>query len=454
MEARHNILVVDDEEVIRAGCRQILSKIDCQVQEAQDGETALRMIAQEKFDVLILDLKMPGISGIEVLTAVRRVSPETAIIVITGYATVDSAVEAMKAGAADFLPKPFTPDTLRIIVRRVLENKTLKVENLCLKEEARKGQSDAILIGESPAMEAIRRFIEQVGPTDSTVLITGESGTGKEVVARALHAKSLRRDKPFVAVDCSALVGTLLESELFGHVKGSFTGAIATKYGRFELANGGTIFFDEVGNLSPEVQAKFLRVLQEREFSRVGSTQVVRVDVRVLAATNKDLLQATKTGSFREDLYYRLSVLPITIPPLRQHKEDIPLLARYFLNKYNQKRKREIRGISPEAMDCLMAYDWPGNVRELENAIERAVVLSPTDILEAEMFSYLCKTISPTEKSVKPLTLATLEREHILRVLRETKGNKVRAAKLLGIDRKTLWRKLKQFEKNEKNQGI
>jgi transcriptional regulator with PAS, ATPase and Fis domain len=245
-------------------------------------------------------------------------------------------------------------------------------------------------------------------------------------------------------VDCSALVGTLLESELFGHVKGSFTSAIATKYGRFELANGGTIFFDEVANLSHEVQAKFLRVLQEREFSRVGSSQVVRVDVRVLAATNKDLLQAMKAGTFREDLYYRLSVLPIVIPPLRQHKKDIPLLAEHFLEKYNRKRKRGIRGLSPEAMEYLMRYDWPGNIRELENAIERAVVLSPGDMLEADMFSYLCEREDETSEAIPSLSL--VERKHIILALRHAKGNKTLAARLLGIHRKTLWRKLKEHK--------
>ncbi len=446
-DENRSILVVDDEDVMRAGCRHTLAKLGFRILEAADGESALRLAGRQVFDAVILDLKMPGISGMDVLSAIKRTNPDTPVVVITGYATVESAVEAMKAGAADFLPKPFTPDALRLIIRRVLGKKAVEMENLCLKEEVGRGPWDAVarLIGASPAVRAIRDLIARVGPTDSTVLITGESGSGKEIVARAIHAKSLRSLKPFVAVDCSALVGTLLESELFGHVKGSFTGAIATKYGRFELANGGTIFFDEVGNLPLEVQAKFLRVLQEREFSRVGSSQVVRADVRVLAATNKDLLQATKAGAFREDLYYRLSVLPLTVPPLRQHKEDVPLLARHFLERYNRKRKRAVRDVSAQAMKYLMQYDWPGNVRELENAIERAVVLSTGDTIEADMFSYLCTTLPDDRRADESRLLASLERDHILRVLREAKGNKARAARLLGIHRKTLWRKLKEF---------
>ncbi|MBM4078366.1 MAG: sigma-54-dependent Fis family transcriptional regulator, partial [Planctomycetes bacterium] len=422
-----------------------LSKLGCQVVEAATADAALRLARETSFDIVLLDLRMPGMDGMDALPILRQVSPRTAVVIITGYATIECAVDAMKRGAADFLPKPFTPEQLRNVVGGILEKRTRAGETFAVKGLIPEHRSEVRLIGNSPAMRSLMSFITQVGPTDSTVLILGESGSGKELVAHALHSLSLRRDKPFVAVDCCALVGTLFESELFGHVKGSFTGALATKHGRFELANGGTIFFDEIGNLSLDLQAKLLRVLQEREFSRVGSTQPTQVDVRVIAATNKDLLAATRAGAFREDLYYRLSVLPITVPPLRRRREDIPLLAEYFIEKYSRKRKREIRGITADAMGILMAYDWPGNVRELENAIERAVVLAANETLDRGLFAHFSNLPHRSPESEPSATLEALEKEHILQVLAEVGGNKTLAAKRLGIDRKTLWRKLRGF---------
>ena len=440
-------MVIDDEETMRDSCRQTLSRDGSRVEVAEDGATGLTMLQRESFDLVILDLKMPGVGGMEVLDKIKQDDPETMVIVITGYATVESAVEAMKIGAYDFIPKPFTPDSLRAIVKRALDRRELALENVLWRDEWKVSFGAEAVVGQSESMKKVEELVRKVGPTDATVLISGESGTGKELVARAIHHHSGRKDRPFVAVDCGSLVESLLESELFGHVKGSFTGATATKYGRFELANGGTLFFDEVGDISLNIQTKLLRVLQEREITKVGSSKVVRVDVRIVAATNKDLQRAVKAGTFREDLFYRLSVVPVALPALRERRDDIPLLANHFLKKYNKKRKKNVRAISGRAMKALVQYDWPGNVRELENAIERAVVLTENDVIEPSDLLYYGLTVEmpSTSNVVQAKRLADVERDHIANTLQMFEGHKGKAAESLGIDRKTLRLKLRRY---------
>ena len=437
------ILIVDDEETMRDSCQQILSGFRCPVQVVDTGDKALNLMKKEFFDIVLLDLKMPGLSGMEVLKKIKEDNPETIVIVITGYATVDSAVEAMKSGAYDFLPKPFEPEELRVIVRRAIEKRKLILENIYLHRELGTSLEADTIIGQGEAMHEINELVQKVGPSDSTAFITGESGTGKELVARAIHHYSERKSKPFVTVDCSTLVENLFESELFGHVKGSFTGATSTKHGRLELANSGTIFFDEIGNIGYTVQAKLLRAIQEREITKVGSTQVIKIDVRIVAATNRDLRQAVREGTFRDDLFYRLSVVPIHLPPLRERKDDISLLANYFLNKYNNKRKKSIRGISDSAMKALINYDWPGNVRELENAIERAVVLTDHEFIEPYDLYYY--GLSAEVEVFREKALTDVEKDHIEKTLRLFNGQKQKTAEALGIDRKTLRLKMKKY---------
>jgi len=449
-----HVLVADDEPTMRDACKQSLAKIGLVVSEAEDGDAALELIGQRAFDLIILDLKMPGTPGMEVLSTIKSQNPDVPVIIITGYATVESAVEAMRRGADDFLPKPFTPETFRLIVTRVLGHTRLARENQYLKHALGQDPERYTIVGQSKEIRGVRDLIRRVAPTDSTVLISGESGTGKELVARSIHRHSRRAGKPFVVVDCCTLVGTLFESELFGHVKGSFTGATATTHGRFELANGGTLFFDEIGNISTETQAKLLRVIQEREFARVGSSQTVRVDIRLVAATNKDLLKAIHDGSFREDLYYRLSVVPIVVPPLRHHREDIPALANFFIRRYARERKKEVKSISPASVDVLVKNKWPGNVRELENAIERAVILTESDTIQpADLLQYDYRTAMRSEQEGAgsdaddgDLTLAEVEKRHVEHILRRTGGNRGLAARRLGIDRKTLWRKINKYK--------
>jgi DNA-binding NtrC family response regulator len=447
MSRQANILVIDDEETMRDSCQQTLSRDGNRVEVAEDGSRGLAMLERESFDLVILDLKMPGVSGMEVLKKIKERDPEAMVIVITGYATVESAVEAMKIGAYDFIPKPFTPDSLRVIVKRALDRRELALENVLLRGELKASFGPDVIVGQSKPMKKVEELVRKVGPTDTTVLISGESGTGKELVARAIHQHSSRQDKPFVAVDCGSLVENLFESELFGHVKGSFTGATATKYGRFELANGGTLFFDEIGNISINIQTKLLRVLQEREITKVGSSQVVKVDVRIVAATNKDLQEAVKAGTFREDLFYRLSVVPIALPALRERRDDIPLLANHFLAKYNKKRGKSIKAISDQATKALVEYDWPGNVRELENAIERAVVLTEDDMIKPPDLLYYGLTVQTSSKSTASQAhrLVDVEKEHIVKTLEMFNGHKGKTAESLGIDRKTLRSKLRGY---------
>jgi len=452
MTASFSVLAIDDEEVMRDCCVQVLSREGCRVESAADGRTGLEKLRKELFDVVILDLRMPGLSGFDLLDRIVQSSPETVVIVITGYATVESAVEAMKRGAYDFIPKPFSPKVLRAIVARALEKRRLAAETAYLRSEIERLRGVDSLIGKSAAMNAIKQLVRRAGMTDSTVLVSGESGTGKELVARALHHHSPRRDRPFVTVDSGGLVETLIETELFGHVKGAFTGATSTRQGRFEVAHGGTLFLDEVANLSPSVQGKLLRALQEREITKVGSAQIVKVDVRIIAATNRDLSKQVASGEFREDLFYRLSVIPINLPPLRERKEDIPSLANHFVLKYNGKRAVPcVRDISDEALSMLADYDWPGNVRELENVIERAVVLTNSEVLKPLdlVWHEFSPAVSLGDTPAANLRLGDIEREHIKKALALFNGHKVKTAQALGIDRKTLRNKIRRYGLDE-----
>ena len=389
MDWEASILVIDDEESMRDSCQQALSREGNTVEVAEDGATGLAMLQKRPFDLVILDLKMPGLSGMEVLQRIREEAPEIVVIVITGYATVESAVEAMKQGAYDFIPKPFIPESLRMIVRRGLEKRKLTIENVLLRAQLRDKSGAEGIVGQSKAMQKVSELARQAASADTAVLISGEAGTGKELVARVIHSLSSRSDKPFIVVDCGVLDESLFESELFGHAKDSTSGVAETKYGRFEVANGGTVFLDEVVNIRLDVQTKLLKVLEEKSISREGSSQDITVDVRVVAATSKDLLKSVQDQTFREDLFYRLSVVSIYLPPLRERREDVGLLADYFLRKYNKKREKSVAGISEQAMKILTEYDWPGNVRELENVIERAVVLARGGMIEpADLWYY------------------------------------------------------------------
>ncbi len=444
MGVNAHVLVIDDEESIRAGCGQTLGEQGYRVLTAENGAEGLSLFERESFDIVILDLKMPGIDGMDVLSRIRELDPGIVVVVITGYATVESAVEAMKLGAYDFLPKPFTPEALLAIVARAAEKKRLALENVWLRLELDAKIGHKTVVGSSPAMLKIGEMVRKVAPTDSTVLIQGETGVGKEMVARAIHRHSTRRDKPFVVVDCGALVETLFESELFGHVKGSFTGAVETTYGKFELANGGTIFLDEIANIGANIQAKLLRVIQEREIIKVGGSQKVEVDVRIIAATNRDLPKMMEKGEFREDLFYRLNVVPIHVPPLRERREDIPLLVRHFIRQYSERRKKNVTEISDKAMRALEAYDWPGNVRELENAVERGVVMADGEVIEPRDLLYYGLSDAAAPAPSAGGRLEEVERQEIVKALERFDGHKGKAADYLGINRKTLREKIRR----------
>ena len=448
MTEKEKILIIDDDDAILDSCTQVLEKAGYEVKGALDGEQGLKIFSNESFDVVLLDLKLPGSDGIEVLSYIREGDPETPVIIMTGYASVESAVEAMKQGAFDYMTKPFSPKELRVNIRKALNNRRILMENIYLRKELEaKGEFD-LVVGKSEAMNGVLDMVKRVSPSESTILITGESGTGKEMLAREIHKHSLRREGPFVVVDCGALVETLFESELFGHTRGSFTGAYETKHGRFEVAHGGTIFLDEISNISLNIQAKLLRVIQEKEVTRVGSSKPIKIDVRIIAATHENLAEAVKEGKFREDLFYRLSVVPIHLPPLRDRKEDIPLLVDHFLLKYNKRSKKNIEGIDPKAVKPLMEYNWPGNIRELENTIERAVVLVRNDRIGLEDLIY--HGIGSSLTILEPVggrykTLDQIEKEYIKLVFYNHHGNKSQTAKILGIDRKTLLSKLKRY---------
>lgn len=441
--ASRRVLVVDDEENIRNLLSQILRQEGFEVETASDGATGLRKASSGEFDLVLLDVRIPEKDGMEVLREIRREDPGAVVMIVTGYATLEMAVEAMRHGAFDYISKPFKKDELVVKVRRALEHEQLREENRKLHEELRARFKFEGIVGTSPKMQEVLRVAAAVAPTDATVLIYGETGTGKEILARSIHYQSPRAHGPFVAINCGAIPETLLETELFGHEKGAFTSAVGSRVGKFEAADGGTIFLDEVGDMSPAMQVKLLRVLQERTFERVGSNKPVRVDVRVIAATNKDLRQAIRDGRFREDLFYRLSVVPIELPPLRERVEDIPLLAQHFLEKYRQKYGKAVTGFTPQAVRKMRRYPWPGNVRELEFAVERAVILARTPEIWAEDL-WLGGAGGDAGEERLP-SLADVERQHIVRVLQHTEWNLEEAAKVLGMSVAQLRRRLDQY---------
>jgi DNA-binding NtrC family response regulator len=440
------VLVVDDEDAVRTGIAQVLANQGLKVRVAADGKQALEMMASLPAGIVLLDIKMPDLDGVEVLKLLRRDYPHTEILMITGHPNIEGAVQCIKLGALDYLVKPFRLNELESLVENTRQLLKRKLQTSPEAEALREPGIDS-LVGYSPAMQKVFAKIRRAAPSDSTVLLTGESGTGKELAARAIHQLSPRAGQEFVPVDCSALVETLLESELFGHVKGSFTGAHQTKHGLFELANHGTFFFDEITNLSLNIQAKLLRVIQEREFMKVGSQKRTKLDIRIIASSNRDLKEAIKEGIFREDLYYRLSVIPIHLPPLRERTGDLPLLVEHFLKKHGQKSEREVKGFSPRALKMLCDYSWPGNVRELEHTIERILILEDAETIQPE---HLPSFISqrPGEFQVfsdENYSLAELEKRYIQYILNRTKGKRQEAAGVLGINRKTLVQKIKKY---------
>jgi len=442
---RGTVLVVDDEEGVRASFRVLLED-ECTVLEAEDGERALEVLRRHEVDVVMLDQRMPGEPGIDVLSRIKTLDPSVVVVLATAVREVRTAVEAIKRGAYDYITKPFDVEDIELLVRRALDKRALEREVLYLRSTLPRGV-DA-MIGRNVEMARIYQLIAQIAPTSATVLVTGESGTGKELVARAIHAQSPRARRPFVAVNVAALPDALVESELFGHEKGAFTGALAQKPGRFELAHSGTLFLDEIGSLRLDLQTKLLRALQQREIERLGGGRTVRVDVRVVAATNVNLRQAVRERRFREDLYYRLNVVPIAVPPLRERRDDIPLLVDHFLAKYAREFNRDVRGVSAGALEVLARYDWPGNVREMENIIQRSVVLAGGPVLQLQDLP-LDLALPETgarlgEDTGLPLREAReqFERQYVLRVLERVGWNQSRAARVLGLHRNTLLSKL------------
>ena len=441
MENKASFMIVDDESVVRDSLSKWFEEEGYAVDTAASAREALLKLAQQHWDLALLDIKMPGMDGLELQRKIREVNADLIIIIMTGYASVETAVQALKDGAYDYIMKPFDPDDLAHVVHKALEHRRLARENVRLRESLEEVQA-VELVGQTPGMQKVVEMIRTVAPTDTSVLIHGESGTGKELVARAIHNLSPRRFMPLVVLHCGALTETLLESELFGHEKGAFTGAQYRKKGKFEIAEGGTVFLDEISDVSLKTQTDLLRVLQEKEIQRVGSTQTLKVDFRAVAATNKDLEALVKEGTFRPDLYYRLNVFPIHVPPLRERKEDIPLLVEHFIHKYARAMNKRFTGINRPALDVLMNYDWPGNVRELENAIERGMVIGREPEIQASDFP-LQLTAAP---AIEPgLSLEDVERSHILQVLEACDWNQTRAAKVLKIDRVTLYNKIKKY---------
>lgn len=458
MSAR--ILIADDEEIVIRSCLRILDGDDFQVEAVQDGREALRKIEENPYDVMILDIMMPNMDGLEVLRRVKETHPNVDVIMITGLSQIDTAVQAMKLGAFDYISKPFEPDELKLVVQRALERRRLLQENLTLKSELSSKYRFENIIGLSPQMQAVYRLIAQCAPTSSTVLITGESGTGKELIARAIHYNSLRKDKPFVAVDCNALSENLLESELFGHVKGAFTSAVVNKKGMFEVAGSGTLFLDEIGNISMSIQAKLLRVLQEREFRAVGDTRTLIANFRLVTATNKDLKAMVAAGTFRDDLYYRINIFPIHAPALRERKGDIPALAYHFLKVFSAELGKKITDISEGALSTLVNYGWPGNVRELENVMHRAAILTSDNVIRQ---AHLVNIINPSQpqadlavprtgdelkrvkKAAREKSVEEIEKQFVLEALKRNEWNVTKSAEDTGMQRPNFQALMKKY---------
>jgi two-component system response regulator AtoC len=450
-----HLLVVDDDPVTVNLLKEVLTKEGYEVATALSGEEAITQGKDDLFDIVITDMRMGDKDGMEVLRSFKKFAPETTVIMITAFGSIETAIEAIREGAFDYISKPFKLDEIKFTIRRAFEQRRLLKENRFYRQELLNKYQFKNVIGRTPQMFQVYKTIAKIADTKSTVLIYGERGTGKELIARSVHYNSSRNDRPFIPVDCASLVESLMESELFGHVRGAFTGAHTARKGLFEEADGGTIFLDEVSNLSLSMQVKLLRFLQEHEIKRVGGTESIKVDVRVIAATNQPLEPLVKSGKFREDLFDRLNVVTITLPPLRDRKEDIPLLANHFLQKFSEENHKNISHISPEALEILIQYSWPGNVRELENTIERAVVLSVHPIILPEDLPQKFLHAVPGERpetkegkqplsSEKLLPLKEIEKSYVLRVLQETKGNKKKASEILGIDRTTLYRILEK----------
>jgi DNA-binding NtrC family response regulator len=443
-----NILVVDDEKDICMALNILLTKEGYAVAEAYNGEQAVERIKKEDFDIIMTDIKMEKMDGFEVLREAQKMSPETSVIMMTAFASVGSAVEAMRAGAADYITKPFINDEIRLTIRRMLQSRDLKMENLILRQElSQRPAAFPNIIGSSEPIQKVFSVMEKVIPNKSNILITGDSGTGKGLVAQAIHEAGPRKDKPFISINCGAIPENLLESELFGHKKGAFTSAVDDKKGLVTMAHGGTLFLDEIGELPSALQVKLLHVIQTKELTPVGDTRVITVDVRIIAATNADLMLRVKEGRFREDLYYRLNVIEIRMPALRERTDDIPVLIRHYLDLFTKEAGKNIKDIDYEAMQALLAYDWPGNIRELRNTMERSVVLADGDLITIHDLPDKFRTLDIEGVSTSSLrqALDSFEREYIKRSLMENKGNKETVAGKLGIDLATLYRKLKKL---------
>ncbi len=457
---RKRILIVDDEEIVVRSCLRILSADEFEIDSACNGLEAMARVAEHDYDMLILDIKMPKMNGIEVLQRVKETHPDIDVIMITGLHEIDTAVKAMKLGAFDYLPKPFDPEELELVVARAFERRQLLQENVNLKKEISARYSFENIIGSSPPMQAVYRLVARCAPTNSTVMLRGDSGTGKELIARAIHYNSLRKDQPFVTVDCAALSENLLESELFGHVKGSFTGAVSNKKGLLESAEGGTLFLDEIGNISLSTQAKLLRFIEEREFKAVGDTRTRTVNIRLITATNKDLESMVADGNFRDDLYYRINIFPIEIPPLRERRDDIPALAFHFLNRFSKEMERTVKEFSAGAMNLLMNHDWPGNVRELENAIHRAVILSSdavirqghlVNILEMQPLVGLnvprtSEELKQSKKIARQKSVENIEKLFILGALKRNGWSVTASAEETGMQRSNFQALMKKYD--------
>ena len=458
MSAR--ILVVDDEEIVIRSCLRILAGDEYQVEAVQDGREALRKIEENACDVMILDIMMPNIDGLEVLRRVKETHPNIDVIMVTGLSQIDTAVQAMKLGAFDYISKPFEPDELKLVVQRALERRRLLQENFNLKNEVSSKYRFENIIGLSPQMQAVYRLVAQCAPTSSTVLITGESGTGKELIARAIHYNSLRKDKPFVPVDCNSLSENLLESELFGHVKGSFTGAVSNKKGMFEVAGSGTLFLDEIGNFSMSIQGKLLRVLQEREYRAVGDTRTLTANFRLITATNKDLKAMVAAGTFRDDLFYRINIFPIHAPALRERKEDIPALAYHFLKVFSAELGKKVTDISDGALSTLVNHNWPGNVRELENVIHRAAILTGDHVIrQAHLVNIIDASQAQAELSVprtgdelkrvkkaaREKSVEEIEKQFVLEALKRNDWNVTKSAEETGMQRPNFQALMKKY---------
>jgi two-component system, NtrC family, response regulator AtoC len=444
---RTRILVVDDEEIVRESLSGWLERDGYTVSTAPDGPTAVSRLQAERWSILLVDMKMPGMDGLQVLEQSRQIQPDATVVIMTAYATVDTAVSAMKLGAFDYLVKPFDPEELSLMIQKIVAQQALVRENVLLRKVLKREFRFRDLLSKNAAMRDLFTLARTAARSNSTILVLGESGTGKEILARAIHLESPRAAGPFVAVSCAALTESLLESELFGHERGAFTGAVARQRGKFEAANHGTLFLDEIGDITPRLQLDLLRVLEARKFMRVGGVEPVEVDVRIVAATNRDLKKAVAAGTFREDLYYRLNVIPIHIPPLRDRREDIPLLTEHLLEQLGVETGRRIDGVSHDAMALLMSHDWPGNVRELRNILERAVVIAAGSVLQAPELGLHPPSPTPTDERLG--TLESVERRHIASVLEQTGGNITQAARILDIDRVTLYNKIKKFRLRE-----